>query len=224
MKNLDLIVWSVSIAFVSSLYLLIVLQWNKDFGIFPSTRINNEIITHLSFKISNQLDNKTATTSHIKPSDKHVREVSQVNNISNIKTPLLEQISNTEKSSPEIHETKPQSKILTNDLLQHVDAAQAASQHNELQIEQYLQKLLMHIEEYKFYPSSARRRGINGEVTISFSVDAHGKVSGLDIISYSDVLKKAAVESVNSALPLPIPPTTFSLPHDVKFTMLYRLN
>lgn len=65
------------------------------------------------------------------------------------------------------------------------------------------------VDEAKAYPYAARVRGIQGRVTVSFSVDAGGRLAGAAVVtdpSGSGVLDRAALEAVRSAVPFPAPP------------------
>jgi len=62
------------------------------------------------------------------------------------------------------------------------------------------------LEAYKFYPASARRRGIEGEVELGFALDSKGLADGLMILASSgySILDRAAMQTVHRAQPFPI--------------------
>jgi len=62
-----------------------------------------------------------------------------------------------------------------------------------------------HLERFKYYPSSARRRGITGEVEVAFELNDRGEAGGLKILSGSGytVLDRAALKTVRRAEPFP---------------------
>jgi protein TonB len=85
------------------------------------------------------------------------------------------------------------------------DAA-VATQSLEEEKRRYLAQLLARIEQQKHYPRAARRRGIQGEVAVSFRLLSNGMIADLQIGTGPRVLRRAAARAVESALPLPPPP------------------
>lgn len=89
--------------------------------------------------------------------------------------------------------------------------------------ELYLQRLFTHIEAHKFYPPSARRRHLEGQVRVSFTIDAAGGVSDLKVAEGHPQLEEAALQTVRSALPLPLPGGGVPLPFSLSYRMDFRL-
>jgi protein TonB len=90
--------------------------------------------------------------------------------------------------------------------------------------ESYLLRLLAHIDAYKFYPRSARRRGLEGEVQVAFHLHADGSISELQVRGGSKLLRQAAKRAVQQALTLPPPPASVRLQEQIRFAMVYRLD
>ncbi len=90
--------------------------------------------------------------------------------------------------------------------------------------EQYLARLLTHIEGYKHYPRSARRRSIEGSIQISFRLLGNGNITGLIASGGPLILRRAAKGSVRQALPLPACPEEVNCPLQVSYAMQFRLN
>lgn len=88
----------------------------------------------------------------------------------------------------------------------------------------YLGQLLAHIEEHKFYPRAARRRGLQGVIQVSFVLHDNGQISDVLVEDGQEVLRKAAEEAVRAALPLPLPPPGVVCPMRVSFGMEFKLN
>ena len=90
--------------------------------------------------------------------------------------------------------------------------------------ESYLLQLLAHIDSHKFYPRSARRSGIEGEIQVVFYLLRDGSISDLQIKGGSKVLRKAAKQAVQQSLALPRPPESMRLQEQIRFGMVYRLD
>ena len=89
--------------------------------------------------------------------------------------------------------------------------------------QQYLHKLLSHIEAFKFYPRSARMRSLEGNVGISFVLHSNGSYEQLMVDGKHAVLVKATRQAMESAMPLPAPPKDISVPEQIEFDMVYSL-
>lgn len=91
--------------------------------------------------------------------------------------------------------------------------------------EQYLHNISSHLDKHKFYPRAARRRHLEGDVNISFDLLVNGSIADLKISSGHSALKRAAYESISSALPLPSRPTQLALLETIKinYSMKFSL-
>lgn len=89
--------------------------------------------------------------------------------------------------------------------------------------QEYLHRLMAHIERYKHYPRAARRRRIEGDVSVSFNLQTAGRVRGLTVDGGHEILNRAVQRAVEEALPLPEPPPSLALPWPVDFTMRFSL-
>lgn len=89
--------------------------------------------------------------------------------------------------------------------------------------EQYLNRLLAHIEAHKFYPTTARRRRLEGEIQVSFTLGEGGRITNLAVSGGHPLLQKAAEEAVLKAEPMPKPPAEVPCPLPVRYAMAYDL-
>lgn len=94
----------------------------------------------------------------------------------------------------------------------------------EQEWQRYMAEVMAHIEKYKRYPKTARRRGITGELTVAFMLMADGSVQGLIVRDGPSVLIDAARESVEMAMPMPMPPAAVDCPMKCRFRMKFSLN
>lgn len=89
--------------------------------------------------------------------------------------------------------------------------------------ELYLRTLFAHIEAHKFYPAAARRRQLEGQVRISFTIGPAGGVSDLKVSEGHPQLEEAALQTLRSARPLPLPAGGVTLPFTLSYRMDFRL-
>ena len=87
----------------------------------------------------------------------------------------------------------------------------------------YISTLLMHIEGYKRYPGSARRRNVEGNIKISFYLLDDGSITELSARGGARILRQAAMRSVTNALPFPPCPEKLNCSVQVNFVMKYKL-
>ena len=87
----------------------------------------------------------------------------------------------------------------------------------------YLNKLMSHIESFKYYPRSARMRSLEGNVKVSFVILDNGYYKQLKVDGTHSVLIKATRSALESAVPFPAPPEGMILPMRVELTMSYSL-
>lgn len=88
----------------------------------------------------------------------------------------------------------------------------------------YLSTLLAHIEAHKYYPRSARKKGIQGHVKVSFSLSPSGNISAINVKGGSAILQRAAFKAVNASLPLPKPPESIEEVLPIEYRMAFLLN
>jgi protein TonB len=71
---------------------------------------------------------------------------------------------------------------------------------------EYLALIMGRLEKHKIYPLSVRKRGIEGDVTVEFTIKRDGTVSALSMADPSGhrFLVQAAFETIHSASPFPV--------------------
>ncbi|OIO72181.1 MAG: hypothetical protein AUJ56_02035 [Zetaproteobacteria bacterium CG1_02_49_23] len=94
----------------------------------------------------------------------------------------------------------------------------------ERETERYLAEVMAHIEQHKWYPKAARRRGIEGEVHVRFTLHPDGTARQLIVENGPDLLLAAAREAVEKAMPMPAPPAIIHCPLECEFRMQFNLN
>lgn len=91
--------------------------------------------------------------------------------------------------------------------------------------DEYMRVLAAHIDKHKFYPRSARRRYIEGQVRVSFDLLNNGQILNLHTFSGQPILQKATLDSIRSALPMPpIPESLLALnTMKIEYSMQFAL-
>jgi len=87
----------------------------------------------------------------------------------------------------------------------------------------YLSRIMRVVETNKNYPYSARRRHIEANIKVSFSVDAKGRLSDIQTTGPSPLLCTVSKAALSSSSPLPPPPKAISTPMRLTFIMQYQL-
>lgn len=93
----------------------------------------------------------------------------------------------------------------------------------EMEKQRYLTEVMDIIEKNKYYPRSARRRGMEGVVRVSFTILSEGNIKSLKVHEGHGILRKAAEEAVKKSLPLPEPSNTVFCPLEIDFAMEFAL-
>ncbi|KON48000.1 TonB family protein [Mariprofundus ferrooxydans] len=136
------------------------------------------------------------------------------------------------ESKPKARQERPKKNRKTPSKTQHQQAAQQ-SQSAPPAIDKgliaearqhYLAMVMAHIEAHKFYPPTARRRGIQGDVRISFLLLADGTTKQIRTNGSSRILQTAAKTAVIKAIPMPKPPSVIHCPMHCEFAMRYVLD
>ncbi len=87
----------------------------------------------------------------------------------------------------------------------------------------YLARIMRIIRAHKQYPYSARRRHIEGDIHISFSISASGYPDNIQISGRHAVLRTSTRSAVVASLPFPPPPATLGDSTRISFSMRYHL-
>ena len=91
------------------------------------------------------------------------------------------------------------------------------------ELRRYLAALQVAIARHKAYPSMARRRGIEGQVEVSFMLLADGNARDIQVSGGPKPLRSAARQAVHKALRFPPPPAGTPTPLPVQYAMNFSL-
>ena len=87
----------------------------------------------------------------------------------------------------------------------------------------YYRMVQQMVESNKHYPRAARRRRVEGEVELSFTILADGSIEGLNSKGNARILTSAAEKAVLAVSPLPKPPMVIAAPVQLSLTMVFKL-
>lgn len=87
-------------------------------------------------------------------------------------------------------------------------------------------RLEAHLAQYRLYPADARNAGSQGIVILHFAMDHQGRVGRAWIETSSGVpaIDREALEAVQRAVPLPVPPSDFPDTLDIRVPVSFKLS
>jgi len=89
----------------------------------------------------------------------------------------------------------------------------------------FFSSLRNNIQRNLRYPSAARRRGMEGEVGVHFTLLSNGEINGISVQRGEGIFHNAAIAAVNAASGIDIPKNlTDSLPMEIDLTLEFKLN
>lgn len=92
----------------------------------------------------------------------------------------------------------------------------------KIYIDEHLEKIIKILRENLYYPRHARKRGIQGEILVRFTLSKEAKISDIEVLSSkSEILSRGAIQTIkniDNKLPKPKEEITFNIP------ISYRLN
>jgi len=75
------------------------------------------------------------------------------------------------------------------------------------------------------YPTAARRRGMEGEVGVHFTLSSNGEINGISVQRGEGIFHNAAIAAVNGASGIDIPKNLAdSMPLEIDLTLEFKLN
>jgi len=158
----------------------------------------------------------------VKEASEEKKETKKISEIKPIKKVAVEKKSDATQQESKKVEPKPE-----------MTPAQASASTNKTQLnegllqketERYLTEVMAHIEKHKWYPKAARRRGIEGEVRVSFTLLPDGSAQKIVVENAPPILLTAARKAVEKAVPMPKPPAAIHCPLPCEFRMRFSLN
>lgn len=239
-EDRDSFVWIIAIALSLAVHFALFLQ--KQLNAAPSS-VNQETVTHVSFstivpppiEVVEPVVETPEPEPVVPPEPEIIPEKPKPEPVKKVKPKPAKKpiIKPKEKPKPVVKEKKQIVKKKTtapkppSQENKPVKASPIVAQADPRLIEQtrltYHALLMRHIDVHKNYPRVARKRKIQGDILVTFTLLAYGTIKNLKAIGKRSILKKATLDAIKHALPMPNPPKELSLPMDVKFKMNYFL-
>ena len=209
----DFTIWSAAILLSLLAHSMMFMQSGAQMGVENALAVNEPRITRLSF---NQPADRPVLDKPRPPEKKPARPVKKAE-------PRLVKKEQYIEKTQAVKKTEPTRQLALPPKVQGRQVSHSSEGILQAKRQQYLHKLLSHIESFKFYPRSARRRLEEGEVKISFVLQDDGYYEQLELDGRQAVLVSATREALESARPLPVPPEDLSLSRQIEFIMEYSL-
>jgi protein TonB len=126
-----------------------------------------------------------------------------------------------------VQSTEPQQEAPAVEVVSSEQALTAVAEEDEErsaeELRQYLAALQAAIARHKEYPAMARRRGIEGQVEVSFMLLADGNALDIQVSGGPRPLRRAAHKAVHRSLRFPPPPPGTPTPLPVQYAMNFSL-
>ena len=136
--------------------------------------------------------------------------------------PVLETLAKESKVKKEQLKTKPQPVKPTTLPTPPKTESVPSKTYTQIYQDQYLQKIIVLLQENLYYPRRARKMGIEGRVFISFKLLINQNITDIKVLeSTHDILSRAArrtLENLQGKLPQPNEDLTLKIP------IIYKLN
>jgi protein TonB len=205
--------WSLAILMSLFVHGMMFMQSGARVGVENTTAFQAPLITRLSF---NQAAEKPVLDEPVLKKEQPPKPVEVA------KPKPVDVIKKIERARP-VEEIQPVRQVLAPTQTRGQQVAQNSDGLLKQKRQQYLHKLLSHIESFKYYPRAARRRSMEGSVSISFTLRGDGFYDQLVMDGKHAVLVRAAEQALESATPLPTPPDDIGLSNEIEFTMVYSI-
>lgn len=134
-----------------------------------------------------------------------------------IEKPVVKEV----KKKP-IEKKKPQKKTVVKKKQSQPKASPQRSKGSEAEKNLFLANIREKINQHKSYPRIAQRRGMQGTVTVKFTILSNGKVGNISV-SGPKVFHTSARNAVKKAFPIDAKSAPISLPKSISITLRYQM-
>lgn len=219
----DAINWSVAILLSLLVHSIMFIGRGAQMGAENAAVLQAPLITRLSFNkpVDRAVPDEPRLVKKQEPKPVKKNEPRPVKKKTVKKKPIKKK--QVTRRIESVEKTEPVRQIAVLEQVQGQQVSHSSEGLLKRERQQYLHKLLSHIESFKFYPRAARRRSLEGNVKISFILSDDGYCEQLTFDGGHTALVKAARQALESAMPLPVPPKDIDLSRQIEFAMVYSL-
>ncbi len=121
----------------------------------------------------------------------------------------------------EVEEKVVQKDSVDEEKLQEEIRQMMAAKKKELDL--FTQHLIKKINENKRYPMSARRRGVEGDVSVKFIVLSNGGVDAIEILEGKSIFTKSTIAAIEDSFPVSVGDSLLQFPQEFKIRLVYVL-
>ena len=208
--------WVIFLVMSVLAHVAVLVTWGGRMGVQDAS-IENTAVSHvLNIQLMKQQPmEKTSADVLPEPKPMPVVEEKRLEEIKPAEKPIEEPVAEPEQATNKAEQMiEPQ-----------VQGEQLQNDHQLMikQKQQYMQKLMAHIDAHKFYPSAARRRGIEGEVQVSFNLTTDKIPVNIEVNGGISILQRAAMQALRDASPFPEPPAGVFFNSPIVISMVYAL-
>lgn len=218
MMQPDAINWSVAILLSLLVHSIILIGSGGRTGDINAVALQAPIITRLSF---NQSLVDTV------PDEPRPAEMQRASPFTKVESkPAAEKTAEakpTIRQQKSVEQTEPVRQAAAQEQVKGDLVSESSEMLLQKERQQYQHELMSHIESFKYYPRSARKRSLEGDVKVSLVLLDDGLYKQLTLDGEHSVLVKATRTAIESAAPFPSPPEDIALPWRLEFTMSYSL-
>ncbi|MDH5472801.1 MAG: TonB family protein [Gammaproteobacteria bacterium] len=208
--------WKIFLLMSVLAHAAVLVTWGGRLGVQDASLDNIAVRDVINIQLVQQQPVKKPKAEVLpEPAPMPVREEKIVEQLKAVEKPVEENITEPEQTQHEVAQIiEPQ---------RQGDQIQNDHQLKIKQKEQYIQLIMKHIDAHKFYPSAARRRGIEGEVRVSFCLTTDKIPMNIQANGSISVLERAAMQAVQDASPYPEPPADTFFNSPIVISMVYAL-
>lgn len=210
-----------------AVHILILVNWDTGWKLATPENVVKTSQSWISFKLTPAQQKVDSVTTDIAPkpvnqprqSQKPEPAITKAADNTQVKKHSMKQNENEVKAEPIIDNAS----TIAEDEIQSVASSPVSVVENETKKIQYMQLLLDRIEQHKYYPRIALRRGVTGNVDVKLSLDDSGHIIQLDASSQHASLRNATRRAIESAQPLPLPEERPFFPIHLEFSISYKI-
>lgn len=196
----------------------VVYMLNSDKN-YDDKNVKAEKIQKVNFTIITQEEKPTVVKKKSKPKPKIIKK-----KILKIPEPEQKPIKEQKKQEEIKEPQKFQEKIVKKQVVStNTTDKKVCADKVKAKKELFITNLIKKINSNKFYPHTARRRGIEGSIEVGFNILIDGSVDNINMISGKKIFKKSAISAISKSFPVDVDLALFDFPKKFHIKIAYIL-